>query len=30
MYAVSGRPDLFVITDAGVDSVRIVKGIKAV
>jgi hypothetical protein len=27
---VPGRPDIFVITDQGVDSIRIIKGIKAV
>jgi len=30
LVAVPGRPDIFVVTDAGVDSVRIIKGIKAV
>lgn len=30
LISVPGRPDIFVITDAGVDSIRIIKGIKAV
>ncbi len=30
LIAVPGRPDIFVITDQGVDSIRIIKGIKAV
>ena len=30
LITVHGRSDIFVITDAGVDSVRIIKGIKAV
>lgn len=30
LVAVPGRPDIFVITDQGIDSIRIVRGIKAV
>ena len=30
LVAVNGRSDIFVITDAGVDSIKIIKGIKAV
>lgn len=30
LVSVPGRSDLFVITDAGVDSIKIIKGIKAV
>jgi len=30
LVGVPGRPDIFVVTDAGVDSIRIIKGIKAV
>jgi hypothetical protein len=30
LIAVPGRSDLFVITDQGVDSIKIIKGIKAV
>jgi WD40 repeat protein len=28
--SVPGRGDIFVVTDAGVDSIKIIKGIKAV
>ena len=30
LLSVPGRPDIFVITDQGVDSIKIIKGIKAV